>query len=53
MRRVTQSMGEHGFQLGLAKMEVLVLSVRWIETILLIRIGDRVIDTKLTFAEHL
>ena len=66
MRRVARWMGEHGLQLALAKTETVIISGRRIETIVPIRFGDQVIETKpsamyfgvtigtkLTFAEHL
>ena len=66
MRRVAHWMEEHGLQLALAKTEIVILSGRRIETIVPIRTGDQIIetklsavylvvtiDTKLTFAEHI
>ena len=39
-------MEEHGLQPALAKMEIVILSGRRIETIVPIRIGDQIIETK-------
>ena len=66
LRMVVRWMDEKGLQLALAKTEIVILSGRRIETIVPIRIGDQIIetkpsavylgvsiDTKLTFAEHI
>ena len=46
MRRVDRWMEKHKLQLALAKTEIVILSERRIKTIVPIRIGDQIIETK-------